>query len=84
MLGMLADLVIWSDHPLSIYAQAEHTFVDGRMYYSQEDDAILRPYIQAERARLIQLMLGAKQRGEPTQIPVYKTDRHFHCDTMDR
>lgn len=82
--GKDADLVIWSDHPLSIYAQAEHTFVDGRMYYSQEDDAILRTYIQAERARLTQLMLGAKQRGEPTQIPVYKTDRHFHCDTMDR
>ena len=81
--GKDADLVIWSDHPY-IYAQAEHTFVDGRMYYSQEDDAILRTYIQAERARLIQLMLGAKQRGEPTQIPVYKTDRHFHCDTMDR
>ena len=54
------------------------------MYYSQKDDAILRTYIQAERARLIQLMLGAKQRGEPAQIPVYKTDRHFHCDTMDR
>lgn len=81
--GKDADLVIWSDHPLSIYAQAEQTYVDGRLYFDLDKDAEQRAYIQSERARLIQLMLGAKKRGEPTQNPAAKADKHFHCDTLD-
>lgn len=81
--GKDADLVIWTDHPLSIYAQAEQTYVDGRLYFDLETDAQKRAYIQSERARLIQLMLGAKKRGEPTQAPAAKADKHFHCDTLD-
>ena len=37
--GKDADLVLWSDNPLSIYAQAEKTMVDGKIYYDQEEDA---------------------------------------------
>src|SRR5210317_777469 len=31
--GKDADIVIWSDHPLSIQAKAEKTFVDGLLLY---------------------------------------------------
>jgi imidazolonepropionase-like amidohydrolase len=34
--GMDADLVLWSDHPLSIRARAERTYVDGICYFSAE------------------------------------------------
>jgi imidazolonepropionase-like amidohydrolase len=78
--GKDADLVIWSDHPLSIYAQAEKTFVDGICYFSLEQDAILRESIQKERSRLIQLMLESGD--EKKQKPKMKEDRHYHCDTI--
>ena len=36
--GKEADLAIWSAHPLSIYAIAEMTFVDGIKYFDREND----------------------------------------------
>lgn len=81
--GKDADVVIWSDHPLSIYAKAEKTFVDGICYYDLERDIQLDAEIKAERARLIQKMLNAKKSGEPVQQPTLKDKKHFHCDTMD-
>jgi imidazolonepropionase-like amidohydrolase len=51
--GKDADLVLWSDHPLSVYAVAETTWVDGIPYFDLESDQQLRTEIAAERARLI-------------------------------
>jgi len=51
--GKDADLVLWSDHPLSVYAVAESTWVDGTLYFSREEDLRLRQQIADERARLI-------------------------------
>lgn len=81
--GKQADVVIWSDHPLSIYARAEYTFVDGICYYSLERNAMLKNMMDAERARLIQRMLNASAKGEPTQKPIQKDKKHYHCDTID-
>ncbi|MFM9004737.1 MAG: amidohydrolase family protein, partial [Flavobacteriales bacterium] len=79
--GKDADIVIWSDHPLSIYAKAEKTFVDGICYFDSERDMQMRKEMTAERARLIQKMLSAKNAGEPTRTPGFKDKKHFHCDT---
>lgn len=51
--GKDADLVLWSDHPLSIYAIPETTWVDGIPYYDREEDAQLRAEVAAERARIM-------------------------------
>lgn len=51
--GKDADLVLWDDHPLSVYAQAQTTWVDGVAYFDRERDRELRQYIADERARLI-------------------------------
>jgi len=51
--GKDADLVLWSDHPLSVYAVPETTWVDGIPYYDRQRDQQLRDQIAAERARLI-------------------------------
>ena len=40
--GKDADLVIWSDNPLSIYAKVEKTIIDGKVYYDVEEDQQLR------------------------------------------
>jgi imidazolonepropionase-like amidohydrolase len=79
--GKDADLVLWSDHPLSVYAKAEKTFVDGIKLFDREEDLALRAEIQQERARLIDKMMGAKQKGGRTQPA--RADQQFelyHCD----
>lgn len=80
--GKHADLVLWSDHPLSIYAKAEQTYVDGMLMYDLKKDEALRKSIAAERSRLIQLMLIAKDGGSPTQKPVKKEQHLWHCDDL--
>jgi adenine deaminase len=65
--GKDADLVVWSDNPLSIYAKAEKTIVDGTIYFDLDRDLMLRKRISAERNRLIQKMLGEKRSGAPMQ-----------------
>ena len=82
--GKDADIVIWSDHPLSIYAKAEQTFVEGIRYFDKDRDEQLRNEMKTERARLIQKMLNAKNNGEAVQSPTMKDKRHFHCDTIDQ
>jgi len=64
--GKDADIVVWSDHPLSIYAKAEKTIVDGIVYYDREKDKQLRVDIAKERARLMAKMIGEKRSGMPT------------------
>ena len=61
--GKDADVVIWSDHPLSIYAKALTTIVDGVVYFDRVADANMRTAITTERNRLIQKMLGEKRGG---------------------
>ena len=82
--GKDADVVIWTDHPLSIYAKAEKTFVDGICYFDAERDVEMRKSMNTERARLIQKMLNAKGAGEPVRTPGFKDKKHFHCDTLDQ
>jgi hypothetical protein len=64
--GKDADLVLWSDNPLSIYAKAEKTIVDGIVYYDMERDAQLRKQIAAEKNRLVNKMMAEKKGGAPT------------------
>ncbi|WP_276481870.1 amidohydrolase family protein [Paraflavitalea pollutisoli] len=59
--GKDADLVLWSNNPLSIYAVAEKTIVDGTLYFDREKDKELRAAIQAERTRLISKLAAAKR-----------------------
>ncbi len=80
--GKDADLVLWTDNPLSIYAKPEQTYVDGIKYFDLQDDIKLHEAAQKERARLVQKMLQAKKSGAPV-IPVQaKQNRLYQCDTM--
>jgi imidazolonepropionase-like amidohydrolase len=63
--GKDADLVLWSNHPLSIYAKAEKTIVDGAVYFDREKDAEMRVKVSEERNRLIQKLLNEKKSGAP-------------------
>jgi imidazolonepropionase-like amidohydrolase len=61
--GKDADLVLWTDNPLSIYAKSDKTIVDGIIYYDIDRDALMRKNIAAERNRLVQKMLAEKKSG---------------------
>ncbi|MDB9874424.1 amidohydrolase family protein, partial [Flavobacteriaceae bacterium] len=81
--GKDADLVLWSDHPLSIYSKAEKTLIEGVTYFDIERDSKLRETIQEERNELILMMLKEKNKGMKTQ-PIKKKDKQLlHCDSMD-
>jgi imidazolonepropionase-like amidohydrolase len=80
--GKDADVVLWSDNPLSIYAHAERTFVDGRLLFDVESDQQMRQDMQKERLRIVQKMLEAKKGGAPTQMPSARPNQHYHCDTL--
>jgi len=62
--GKDADFVVWTGHPLSQFTKAEQTWVDGRRYFSLEEDAELREQVRGEHARLVQLVLQRGNGGE--------------------
>ena len=67
--GKDADLVLWSADPLSIYAVAEKTFVDGIPYWDIDKDAANQKAMKDDEARIIQKMIAAKNKGAVTQKP---------------
>lgn len=80
--GKDADLVLWNNHPLTIYAKSEMTLVDGIVYYSIEKDLELRKQIAEERTRLINKMQEAKEGGAKTQKPKKKDKHYFECEDI--
>ena len=80
--GKDADVVLWSDSPLSIYTRAEKTLVDGIIFYDLEKEQEVLNQIQKERADLINILLDAKNKGMKTQLPKKKENGHYHCDTL--
>ena len=78
--GKDADLVIWSDHPLSVYAKADMTFVDGIKFFDREADQVLQAEVEAERNRIVQKMLQAKKSGAKMQPVNGRRQMHYHCD----
>jgi imidazolonepropionase-like amidohydrolase len=77
--GKDADIVVWSDHPLSIYAMVEKTFVDGLLLYDMNTDSAKQKELQKERALLIEKMLAEKKAGAPTQSPKPKKEGSYSC-----
>jgi hypothetical protein len=81
--GKEADIVLWSDHPLSVYSKAMMTLVDGKVYFDRAEDLKLRDQIAAERNRLIQKALGkgdsANEKGakpDPQKLEYHHEELH--------
>jgi imidazolonepropionase-like amidohydrolase len=75
--GKDADVVLWSDHPLSIYAKSLYTIVDGIIYFDRQKDEQMQKLVDAERARLVRKMNGEKKSGAPV-IPAVPTFQIIH------
>lgn len=81
-IGKDADLVLWSDNPLSIKAKVEYTIVDGEVLYSIEQDKLLQAKNEAEKGRIITKMMESTEKGETPKPFIKKRRKHFHCDTF--
>ena len=81
--GKDADVVLWSHHPMSIYAKAEKTIVDGKIFFDRNEDLKKRAAIKQEKSKLITLMLNEKMKGGKTKAPMKRGDINFHCDTLE-
>jgi imidazolonepropionase-like amidohydrolase len=77
--GKDADLVLWSDNPLSIYAKSLYTIVDGVVYFDRDKDTEMHKTVAAEKARLIQKMLGDKKAGAPTRPATASLQTILNC-----
>ena len=82
--GKDADLVLWTENPLSIYTKAEKTWVDGILYYDLLDQSNKEKILADEKNRLIQKMLFSDdaKKGN-TQSSKKKEEMLYHCDTLE-
>ncbi len=83
-LGKDADVVVWNDNPLSIYAKSLYTIVDGTVYFDREKDQQMEKSIASERMRIVRKMNNEKASGRPVRPaePSYQLmqscGEHFH------
>jgi imidazolonepropionase-like amidohydrolase len=82
--GKDGDVVVWSDHPLSIYAKSLYTIVDGTVYFDRQKDEQLQRLVDNDRSRLVKKLVGEKRTGSTVTpaIPSYQImhtcSDHFH------
>lgn len=50
--GKDADIAVWNAHPLSIYASADMTFIDGEVFFDKQQDQAKRAEKDQQRAAL--------------------------------
>ena len=79
-IGKDADIVLWTDNPLSVYAKVIQTYVDGKLLFDVEIDKQLRKRDQLERMRIIQKMSEDATEGKK-QKPELTIEKLYHCDT---
>lgn len=83
--GKDADLVLWTDNPLSVYTKPVKTIIDGAVYFDEEIKEKREAEIKEERSRLIQKAINAKSSGSPTARPGMMRRpfiEEVHCDTV--
>ena len=81
--GKDADVVLWTDHPLSIYAHAERTFVDGRQLFDIESrQSHARSKWKRSACASCRQCWPPRKAVRPLKPPPAKATGHFHCDTL--
>jgi imidazolonepropionase-like amidohydrolase len=83
-IGKDADIVLWNNNPLSIYAKAEKTLIEGVVYFDLQSDEAKRLEVSNERNELINQLLQEKSSGTTTQGPKKKEKIDYHCDTLEQ
>jgi imidazolonepropionase-like amidohydrolase len=82
-IGKDADLVLWSDEPLSIYAKPLYTLVDGIIYFDYSKQASLEKQIATDRAFLMQKMNESIRNGEKPNPGVSQQQVLQYCEGLE-
>jgi imidazolonepropionase-like amidohydrolase len=59
--GKDADLGLWNNHPLSVFAAVDRVFIDGKVYFDRQQDLAMRDQKAKERTEL--------EKAEANQAP---------------
>ncbi len=81
--GKYADIVLWSDNPLSVHAKVKYTIIEGQIFYDEEENNKLEQVIKKEKARIIEKLLKEKNNGTPTKDYVPKHHKIYSCSDMN-
>ena len=71
--GKDADLVLWTQHPLSSYARPQSVWIDGRRYFDVDEDAAEQARVESARAELLAIAREEKLKapaGGPPRGPM--------------
>jgi imidazolonepropionase-like amidohydrolase len=84
--GKDADVVVWSAHPLSVYAHPDMTFVDGELLFDRQADIARRPQLEAERKQLeaAESNRAPAQGGTPPRPPSQIRRAYTDDDIQDQ
>jgi imidazolonepropionase-like amidohydrolase len=63
--GKDADIVIFDQNPLSMYAKVEKVFIEGKQYFDRDSDITERPKVEARKNGLAQKEKEAEKRNMP-------------------
>jgi imidazolonepropionase-like amidohydrolase len=66
VVGKDADIVIWNDHPFSVYSRPDITMIDGEVFFDRSRDLLRRKEFEKERERLekLEANLPPSKRGK--------------------
>ena len=68
-IGKDADIVVWSGHPMSLFTKTEQTYIEGALYFDQDNHQKKLKEIKDEKSILIQQMLGENLPGVKLRFP---------------
>jgi len=77
--GKDADIVLWTDNPLSIYTKVIKTYVDGKLMFDSNLNLQLQNRDLKERMRIIKLMSEDKN-NDKKRTPEKTIEKLYHCD----
>jgi len=81
--GKHADLVLWSDNPLSVYAKADKTWIDGKRYFDRSKIQSLSENQLSEKKYLLQKALQAAALGFKTTPYTQVPPHEYTCETLE-
>ncbi len=81
--GKDADVVVWNDNPLSVYAKAMITIIDGIKFYDRIESIKKYEDIRIDSERIIRLMLQITSPTANKNTILKKEKPHYHCDDIN-
>ena len=80
--GKDADIVIWSQNPLSVYAIAEKTYIDGKLLFDINRNDYLMKRDHEEKVRIINKMMNDTKNDNYQEVHP-EEEKIYHCETID-